>query len=407
MRVPDVSRPLGSLQVPRAGRSARRPFALTRALALVFLAALAVSACGSSHSSTTSSSAKISASTLASLKARVTAGEGIPKWTAPGPPVSASVLKGASLLVFPINSEIDACNQQAKDFVALGDSLGAHVKLVSDSGQPPQWQTAVEDGVGAHDKAVAMLCGVIPGVLGPQLTAAKKAGVIVVDGNYNDTSDYTGLDGETAVQTTKSLALDVDDAILNLKGKPLHALFLDSYSIIQGPAAASAVKGEVKRVCSSSCSVTQVTVPIQSWSTALQSDVSSALTAHPNTNAVIIAFDGMTPFVLPAIQSSHISALKIYTWGGGRPIEKLMLASHPVVVADPGPDEDWDAYDAMDQVIRVANHKPAASVNAEVDPDRFWVPSNVKAFFGPGDTYGNAGFGGNAFINGFMKLWGK
>ncbi|HLH67131.1 MAG TPA: substrate-binding domain-containing protein [Solirubrobacteraceae bacterium] len=317
------------------------------------------------------------------------------------------MLKGAAITVFPINSEIDACNQQAKDFKALGDSLGANVNLINDAGQPSQWQTAVESAVAAHDKAVVMLCGVIPGALAPQLAAAKKAGVAVVDGNYNDTTNYAGLDGETAVQTTQSLGYDVADAVLNLKGKPLHALFVDSYSVIQGPAAAAAVDEAVKRICPSSCSVTQVTVPIQSWATSLQSDVSAALTAHPNTNAVIIAFDGMTPFVLPAIESSHISGLHIYTWGGGRPIEKLMEQPNPIVVADPGPDEEWDAYDAMDQVIRLLNHKPAASVNAEVDPDRFWVPSNVKQFFGPGGTYGNAGFGGNAFINGFMKLWGR
>ena len=60
----------------------------------------------------------------------------------------------------------------------------------------------------------------------------------------------------------------------------------------------------------------------------------------------------------------------------------------------------------MDQVIRLLNKKPSASVADEVDPNRFWVPSNVSAFFGPGGTYGNEGYGGDAFINGFRKLWG-
>jgi hypothetical protein len=60
----------------------------------------------------------------------------------------------------------------------------------------------------------------------------------------------------------------------------------------------------------------------------------------------------------------------------------------------------------MDQVIRLLAGKPAASVNNEIDPNRFFVPSNVKSFFGPNDTYGNGGFGGNAFINGFDKIWG-
>jgi ribose transport system substrate-binding protein len=341
-----------------------------------------------------------------SLAAKVKQAEAVPKFTPPGPPVNAKVLKGTSLVVFPINSEIDACQTQAEDFSLLGKQLGANVTLVSNSGQPSQWQTAVQDAVGTHAKAVAMLCGVIPGAIGPQLTAAKNAGVVVVDGNYNDTTNYAGLDGETAVQTTTSLQNDVDAALLDLKGHPLHAIFLNSDSVIQGPAASQAVHAEVDRVCKSSCSVTDVTIPIQNWATAIQSNLSSALVSHPNTNAVIIAFDGMTQFALPAIESSHIVGLKIYTWGGGRSVERLMQQSNPIVVADPGPDEQWDAYEAMDQVIRLVGHHPAAPVDKEVDPDRFWVPANVKSFFGPGGNYGNGGFGGDAFKNGFDKLWG-
>jgi ABC-type sugar transport system substrate-binding protein len=308
--------------------------------------------------------------------------------------------------VFPINSQIDACQTQAEDFKALGTKLGAKVTLVSNSGQPTQWQQAVQDATGGHDTAVAMLCGVIPGAIGPQLTAAKRAGVAVVDGNYNETSNYTGLDGETAVQTAEGVSDDVDDAVINLNGKPLHALVVTTDSIIQGPAASAAISSEIKKDCASQCSIDQtITVPIQNWATALQSDVSSALVSHHDVNAIIVPFDGMTQFVDPAVTHSHISGLKVYTWGAGRSVEKLVKAGG-VIAADPGPDEQWDAYEAMDQVIRLANHKPAASVNKEVDPNRFWVPTNVTAFFGPGGTYGNQGYGGSSFINGFDKLWG-
>jgi ribose transport system substrate-binding protein len=387
--------------------------------------ALALAACGSSSkssgSSATSSTAAASStstsggssssgslsSKLSALKASVAKAEAVPTFTDPGPAVKASVLKGASLLVFPINSQIDACQTQAEDFKALGAKLGAKVTLVSDAGQPAQWQTAVQDAVGGHDKAVAMLCGIIPGAIGPQLTAAKRAGVAVVDGNYNETSNYAGLGGETAVQTAPGMQDDVDDAIVNLDGKPLHALVVNSDSIIQGPAAQAAIQSEITKDCGSQCSITQtITVPIQNWATALQSDVSSALTAHKDINAIFVPFDGMTQFIDPAVTGSHISGLKVYTWGGGRSVEKLMESSDSVIAADPGPDEQWDAYEAMDQVIRLVSGKPAISVNKEVDPNRFWVASNVKSFFGPGGTYGNGGYGGNTFVNGFDKLWG-
>ena len=405
------------------------PAALRRLypIAAVPLATIAVAACGSSGSSSsasasgsasssstgastaasTGSSGTIPASTLTALKATLAKAEAVPTYANPGPPVSASAVKGASLVVFPVNSQIDACQTQSEDFAALGKSLGASVKLISNSGAPPQWESAVEDAVGGHDKGLAMLCGVIPGAIGPQLTAAKNAGVAVVDGNYNDTTNYTGLGGETAVQTTQGMTDDVDDALVNLNGKPLHAVVVNSDSIIQGPAAQAAIASAIKSACPSQCSIeATVTVPIQNWATAVQSDVSSALTAHPNTNAVIVPFDGLTQFVDPAVESAHINGLKVYTWGAGRSVEKLMESPNSVIAADPGPDEQWDAYEAMDQMIRLIGHHSAAPVTAEVDPNRFWVPSNVTAFFGPGGTYGNGGYGGTAFIVGFDKLWG-
>jgi ribose transport system substrate-binding protein len=349
----------------------------------------------------------ISASTLTALKATVAKAEKIPTFTAPGAAVSAKAVKGASALVMPVNSEIDACQTQSEDFKALGASLGMNVTVFSDSGSPTQWIAGVQDATSAHDKAIALMCGIIPGAIGPSLQTAEKDGIKVVDGNYNEVSSYAGLDGETAVQVIQGMTDDVDDAIVNLKGAPIHALLVSSDSIVQGPASITAVHNEIKRVCGSSCSVAaQVIVPIQDWATQVQSSVGSALVANPGINAVIVAFDGMSSFVLPAVQSSKRSGLKIYTWGGSRSVEKLMLSPNSLVAADPGPDEQWDAYEAMDQVIRLLAGKPAASVNSEIDPNRFFVASNVASFFGPGETYGNVGFGGNAFINGFRKLWG-
>lgn len=383
-----------------------------RARALTLAAAAAAGALVLAACSTNPSSASapkqmaVSASTLASLRATIAKDERVPTFTAPGPPVSAAAVKGKSALVMPINSEIDACNTQAHDFAALGAQLGMHVTVFADSGVPTQWVTGISDATSAHDAAVVMLCGIIPGAVAPQLQAAHKAGLVVVDGNYNEVSNYANLDGETAVNVIQGITDDVDYALLRLNGKPLHALMVSSNSVVQGPASLTAAANAAKAACPKVCSVTNVVVPVQDWATSVQSDVASALVAHPDINAVIVAFDGMVQFALPAVEQTHRSGLKIYTWGGGRSVEKLMLSKDSLVAADPGPDEQWDAYEAMDQVIRLVGHHPPAPVNNEVDPNRFWVPSNVSAFFGPGGTYGNQGFGGNAFINGFRQLWG-
>jgi ribose transport system substrate-binding protein len=389
----------------KAGLTGRHPFAMAT-IAVSMLAAMALGGTAWAKD-VPATSHTVSSGTIAALKATVASAEAVPTFTSPGGAVSAKVVKGAGALVMPVNSEIDACQTQAEDFKALGATLGMNVTLFSDSGNPTQWVQGVQDATAAHDKAIALLCGIVPGAIGPSLETAEKDGIKVVDGNYNEVSNYSLLDGETAVQVIQGMTDDVDDAIVNLNGAPIHALLVSSESIVQGPASITAVTSEIKRVCASSCSVAaQVIVPIQDWATQTQSEVGSALVAHPNINAVIVAFDGMTSFVLPALTQAKRAGLKIYTWGGSRSVEKLMLSPDSLVAADSGPDEQWDAYEAMDQVIRLLAGKPAASVNKEIDPNRFFVPSNVKSFFGPGDTYGNGGFGGNAFINGFDKIWG-
>lgn len=392
----------------RLGRWARVGTAVS-AVGAATLAGAGVAA-ASPHATGHRAGSRVSASTLAKLRKEVAAAEAVPRFTAPGPAVSAKVLKGKSALVMPINSEIGTCNHQAASFTKLGDSLGMHVTSFSDSGQPSQWISGIGQATSAHDSALVMLCGIIPGAVGPQLTAAARGGVKIVDGNYNEVpaSQFKGLNAENGVEVAPGLQTDVADALVNLHGAPLHALLVTSSSVVQGPASITAVRGAIKRDCGSACSLDQVmNVQVQDWATQVQGDVASALQAHKDVNAVFIAFDGMTPFVVPAIESAHRPSVKVYTWGGSASVEKLMLQKSPIVVADPAPDETWDAWEAMDQVIRLLSHKAPAPVGKEVVPNRFWVPSNVKAFFAHGTSgYGNGGFGGNAFKNGFRKLWG-
>ncbi len=381
--------------------------------ALATAGALALASCsgGTNSSSTpTTGGTAVSASTLSSLQATLEQAEAAPQFSPPGPGVNASVLQGKSALVFPVNSQIDACNTQAQDFQALGKQLGLNVTIFNDTGIPTQWMAGIQTATQARDQAIVGLCGIVPQLVTSQLQAAHAAGESFIDGNYNETTDYAGLDGETAVNTTQGITDDVDEAIVNQDGKPLHALVVTSPSIIQGPAGAAAASAEVQRVCPKTCTADSISVQIQDWASTgadgTAAQVKAQLVAHPDINAVIIVFDGMVQFAYNSVASMQRPGLQIYTWGGSRTVEAYMLEHGSLIAADPGPDEQWDAWEAMDQVIRLLSGKPAASVNTEVAPNRFWTPGNVALFFGPAGTYGNKGFGGDAFINGFFNLWG-
>lgn len=411
-----LSAAASSHPTPPSSAHGRRRRAMVPALGVVAAGALLLAACSSTTSTTktthvsapaASSSQAVPAATLSSLEATLAKAEQVPTWHAPGPPVSASVMKGASIMAIPVNSEIGHCSSAAADLVTIGSQLGAHVTVFSNSGQPSQWESGIEDATSAHDAAIIMLCGIIPGAVAPQLQAAERAGTKVVDDEYDETSNYQYLDAESAIDTVGGMRDDVDQALVNLHGKPIHALVVSTNSIVMGPAARAAVRDQLSTVCPSTCSVaSQVIVPIQDWATQVESDIGSALVANPQVNVVIITFDGMTQFALPAVEHANRPGLKIYTWGASKSVEKLMSEPGSLIAADPGSDPDWSAYAAMDQVIRLLGHHPAVPVAKEANPNRFWVPSNVSAFFGPGDTYGNGGYGGTTFENDYRHLWG-
>lgn len=399
------------------------------AIPAVAFVALACAACGSSSGSGSSSSSSssgssgnaISSSQLSQLKGVIAKAQAAPVWKAPGPPVSGSVLKGKTLVVFPISSDIPACETQTKDFAALGQSLGANVRSLSSTTGPAGWASNLGTAITDHASAAVMLCGVINAAVAPQLAALKAHGIPVVDGNYNEAPSpkfYSGIQGETAVNTAQGVQDGLADALVNLNGKAAHILYVTSSQVIQDAGVGSpsndtagaypALKAAINKWCPGKCTIDRIdNLQTTQW-TSDGSGVGSYLSSNPNINTVIVAFDGESDNLVNVVSSAAAThpGLKIYAWGGGAAEERAVQSS-PVFAGDSGPDERWDAYDAMDQVIRLLNHKPAAPVTKEVDPNVFFTKSNVGPFFaGSGPTYSDKPFGNGAFITDFKKLWG-
>lgn len=395
-------------------------------IAAVAAVALTLAACGSSSSGGTSKKtgsggSAISASELSQLKGVIAKAQQAPVWKAPGPAVSGSALKGKTLVVFPISSDIPACETQTKDFTALGTSLGAHVISLSSTTGPAGWASNLGDAVTDHAAAAVMLCGVINAAVAPQLASLKSHGIPVIDGNYNEAPApkfYSGIQGVTAVNTAQGVTDGLADALVNLNGKPAHILYVTSSQVIQDAGVGSpssdtagaypALKAAIAKWCPGKCSIDRIdNLQTTQW-TSDGSGVGSYLSSNPNINTVIVAFDGESDNLVTEVTSAAAShpGLKIYAWGGGA-AEERDVQSSPVFAGDSGPDERWDAYDAMDQVIRAVNHKPAAPVSKEIDPNVFFTKANVGSFFaGSGPTYSDKPFGNGAFIKDFDKLWG-
>ncbi|HUY59745.1 MAG TPA: substrate-binding domain-containing protein [Solirubrobacteraceae bacterium] len=391
------------------------------AIPVVAAAAVAGGVIGVSSASANSSghaASAISKSTLAKVKAEVTAAQQAPKWYRPGPKVNAKkALKNKTIVTFPISSEIDACNTKGQQgyLDAEASKLGAKVIPLQSNSGPPGWQADLSQAITDKASAVVMLCGPSAAAIAPQLATLKSDHIPVVDGNYNQIGGnpafpFTNLSAESGVNTIKGVQTDLADALVNLKGKPAKILFLDSTQVAQDSGAYGGLKSAIKTWCPSSCSIVKTEYfGTQVWSSPTEtSEISSDLQANPSINTVIVTFDGMTDGIESTVQAAAAThaGLKMYAWGGGlAEIKDVQVSS--TFVGDSGPDEKWDAYNQLDQTIRLLAHKAAAPLAKEVAPNLFFTKSNAKIFSvgGNGTAYSDKAFSGGAFVKDFLKLW--
>jgi ABC-type sugar transport system substrate-binding protein len=362
--------------------------------------------------------AAVSKSTLAQLKTYVADQQAAPAWIAPGPAVNAKkALKNKTIVTFPISSEIDACNLKGQQgyLDAEAKALGAKVIPLNTAGGPPAWIANLNTAMTDKANAVVMLCGEPGSALASQLTQLKAKNIAVVDGNYNQTGGspafpFTNIGAESGVDTAGGVKTDLADALVNLKGKAAHVLFLNSPQVAQYAGATAALKSAMAKWCSACSIVKQEDFGTQDWSGPKEiAAVTSDLQANPSINTVIVTFDGMTDGIESAVAqaaSSH-PGLKMYAWGGGL-AEIKAIQNGGTFAGDSGPNEKWDAYNQLDQVIRLLAHKPAANVTKEIAPNMYFTKSNAATFSvgGKGQAYSDKPYANGAFIQDYLRLWG-
>ncbi|MBX5465916.1 MAG: hypothetical protein K6U14_00265 [Firmicutes bacterium] len=393
----------------KTSRAGRWPVALPAAL----VAAAALAGCGGAASQAPKSTAPaapsaaaqpaaaVSPATLAHLQALVAQAEATPTFVPPGPPVDAAKARGDKVEIIPGNSEISYCADEANDLVKLGQSLGIPTSNYATTGRPSQWVQGVLQGFATHVNAIDLSCGITPAALGPQLQVAKQNHVatILAEWYLPNQPVPSAVTGATGTFQDQAEQLLVDDAIVQNHGKPFHALILTADDAIAGPGAAEAALQEFQKRCGQACPAQIINIPLSEWGTRIQSTVSSALTADPKVTAIIAVFDGMVPGALPAMEAAHRPGLKIYSYGAGAGVVRLIQTTHGMVAADIGPSANWAAYALMDEDLRVMTGQKPLPPNKEYPALRMWTPANVSQYFTP-DGYGTS------YITGYDKLWG-
>ncbi|MCU1528777.1 MAG: sugar transporter substrate-binding protein [Frondihabitans sp.] len=375
------------------------------AVAVAAALLLGVSACSTSAgaSSTASSNSGASSAEVTTATAELAKYTALPTFTAPGPAIDISSLKGKTIYSVEQSS--------SNPFVAAADSSEAKIakqygiKFVdySTQGTPAEWIRGINAAIDAKASAI-LLNALDPRLVAPQVAAAKAAGIPVISEQFFDLSQSsdvpTTLAGTRSDDFTEAAKLLADQAIKATNGK-VDAIVIENSEQLSTLAMLKSMKAEFAANCSG-CTVKYINVPSADWATKIQSQVQSSLVSDPNINYVIPIYDPMTQFVVPAITAtSKTSSVHIATFNG-TPAALTMLENGPTVTMDIGENLQWLAYANLDEAFRAMLGKP--TVANEHTALRVFTSSNV-ADTGTPPAF-NTGFG-DSYMSGYAKLWGQ
>ncbi|GAA2163786.1 sugar ABC transporter substrate-binding protein [Pedococcus bigeumensis] len=381
---------------------------LTASLAVVGALGLAGCSEGTSPTGANANGSGAAVDTSAA-KAEIEKAKALPSFTAPGPAFDASKAKGKTIVnvslnsTVPFNQIVDAAMGEA------GKEAGVKVVQFTNQGQVSQWIQGVQSGIAQKADAIVLEGSPDPKLLGPQLAAAKAAGIPVISTHLYDES-YV----ETAKKEQPNVAAFVDAhhyragtlladyAIVHTGGR-VNAYFVTSNEVQPAAGIAKAFKDELAAKCPDTCKAQVVNIPISDWATKVPTQVQTALLKDPAINIVVPVFDGMTPFLTTGItQAGKTGSVNIVAYNGTASVMK-MIQDKNLVVAEVGEPLEWLGWANMDQVLRVlAGAEPLAS---EKTPLRVFDASNVDEAGKPvnqKDGYGDP----NQFKDGYRTLWG-
>lgn len=360
------------------------------------------SAAGPSTNGTSASTSSNSA-VATSAAAFATAQQPISGFTAPGPKIDATKLAGKTVWYIPLDYSDSFFHIVAGQLKPALATANVNLNICDGKGNPTDITRCMQQAIGAR-ASVIIADGPGPSVIGSQMKQAKAAGIPVIEGDILD-PDSPVPDGAAAV--VANAASDegkvFGNAVVALSHGKANILGVSTLEVQQGKLMLDAAIGALKASCAT-CSSTVLNVPIAQWSTQLQADVRAQLVAHPDINYIVVAFDSMTPFILPALAGKNIP---IITQNANLPEMKDMAAGNHVVV-DVGSDMGWQAWAYADQAFRLMTGNQPVVENI---PIRAFTPSNVKALeltltaAASQDWYGAPSLN-QEMENGFKSLWG-
>ncbi len=388
--------------------------------------AVAVGACGSSGSDSTSSAnptAAAASSTAAAdagggcppgvkdkLQAKIDKYKAIPTFEPPGPAFDASAAKGKKVFNIPLTST-DTFNQLVdKGSEQAAKAAGLQFVQYNNEGDPTQWVAGMNQAIAQRADLIILEGGPDPNALGPQLAAAKKAGIPVISTHRFDTSavdEQLKAHPELAAIVAAnhylgSGELTADYAMLDSDCN-VNAVLLEASDVQPTSAGITKTfKDELAANCPDTCKATSVELPFSGWAQKASGELQSKINADPTINYIAPNFDQGAIYARQAIMSAGANdRVKIVAYNGSAPVMQ-MLANGESVISEVGEPLEWLGWQNIDQALRILTGQPPADGHT---PVRFFDSSNIAEAGNPVNQlegYGPA----SEYRDGFQELWG-
>jgi ribose transport system substrate-binding protein len=379
------------------------------ALAAAAVVALASALAGCSGSATGPSGKGASAENLAAVDKVIDQYKQEPTFKAPGPAFDASKARGKTIFYIPLNSSLPFDTLMANGAKQAAEEAGAKFILYSNQGRPSEWVQGMDSAISRKVDLIALAGSPDPKLLGPQIKAAKAAGIAVINTHLYDVSyvdqalqEQPDLAGIVPANHYMGGSLMADMAIKETKGK-VKALFITANEVQPSRGIVAAFQAELKKYCPDSCKATVVNIPIPSWAEKVPTAVQTGLLKDPNINFVVPVYDGMTPLVAAGItQAGKASSVKVVAYNGTASVLQ-MIQKKNLVVGEIGEPIEWLGWSIVDQALRIlSGAEPITNGNT---PLRVFDKDNIDETGSPATQ--TEGYGDPAeFKNGYRALWG-
>jgi ribose transport system substrate-binding protein len=337
----------------------------------------------------------------------------VPKFTPPGPPVDLKKVRGKTMFLIPLGSQIPFNKVIEQTMRGLAKEAGVKYVYYPNQSQPSQWVAGMQQAITQKADVIVLNTAPDPRLLQPQLAQARKAGIPVVVTHFFDESAQlppachkasatcvAGVTANVPAPFNAAGKAEADWIIDDSKGKA-DVLIIGSMDAAPTAGILATMKAEFARYCGSGCKVAIRDVPVSQWTSKTQSEVQSGLINDPNVNYVLPLYDAMTQFAVPGVVAAgRVGKAKVVSFNG-TPFALKMIEDGNVLAMDVGEDLDWLGYANMDQVFRVlSGGKP---VRTEHTPIRIFDKTNIGEAGHPPKN--NTGYG-TAYVTGYRKLWG-